>query len=125
MAIRKFVTGAVLAAMLGLTGPAMAQENPFGAYLYVGDRVITNFELDQRARFVALLRSPGDPLTQAREALIDDKLRLIEAEKLGIVLTEEAIQAGLAEFAGRANLTAEQFTAAIGQGGIEPQTFRD
>lgn len=125
MAIRKFVTGAVLAAIMGLAAPLAAQENPFGAYLYVGDRVITNFELDQRARFLSLLRSPGDPLEQARTALIEDKLRLIAAERLGIVLTDEALQAGLEEFASRANLTAEQFIAALAQGGVEAESFRD
>jgi peptidyl-prolyl cis-trans isomerase SurA len=125
MAIGKFVTGAVLAVMLGMSGPSMAQDNPFGAYLYVGDRVITNFELEQRARFLSLLRSPGDPIEQAREALIDDKLRMIAAERLGIVLTDEALQAGLEEFAARANLTAEQFIAALGQGGVEAESFRD
>jgi peptidyl-prolyl cis-trans isomerase SurA len=125
MAISKFVTGAVLAAILGLSAPVVAQDNLFAPYLYVGDRVITNFELDQRARFLALLRAPGDPLELAREALIDDKLRLIAAERLGIEVSDEALLAGLEEFAGRANLNAEQFTAAIGQGGVEPQTFRD
>lgn len=125
MAIRRFVTGAVLAATLGLAAPVVAQDSPFGPYLYVGDRVITNFELEQRVRFLSLLRAPGDPLSQARDALIDDKLRMMAAERLGIVLTDEALQAGLEEFAGRANLTAEQFVAALGQGGVEPQSFRD
>jgi peptidyl-prolyl cis-trans isomerase SurA len=125
MAIRKFVAGFVLAAVLGMSAPVVAQDNPFGPYLYVGDRVITNFELEQRARFLSLLRAPGDPMAQARDALIDDKLRMIAADRLGIVLTDEALQAGLEEFASRANLNAEQFIAALGQGGVEAQSFRD
>ncbi len=130
MSVRKFVTGAVLAAIVGLTGlslarPVAAQDNPFAPYLYVGDRVITTFELEQRARFLALLRAPGDPMEQARAALIDDKLRMIAAERLGIVLTDEALQAGLVEFASRANLTVEQFVAALAQGGVEAESFRD
>ena len=123
--MRKFITSAVLAAMLGTAVPAIAQDSPFGPYLYVGDRVITNFEMDQRARFLALLRSPGDPVAQARTALIDDKLRMMAAERLDITLSDAALQAGLEEFAGRANLTVEQFTAALGQSGVEPQSFRD
>jgi peptidyl-prolyl cis-trans isomerase SurA len=118
-----------LAAMIGMagamSGPVMAQDNPFGPYLYVGDRVITNFELEQRAQFLSLLRSPGDPVAQAREALIDDKLRMIAAERLGLTVSDEALAAGLEEFAGRANLTAEQFIAALGQGGVEAESFRD
>lgn len=125
MAIRKFLMGATTAFLLGSSVPVLGQDNPFAPYLYVGDRVITQFELDQRARFLALLRAPGDPMAQAREALIDDKLRMIAAEQQGIVLSEEALQAGLEEFAGRANLTAEQFTAALGQGGVEAESFRD
>jgi peptidyl-prolyl cis-trans isomerase SurA len=103
----------------------MAQDNPFSARLYVGDKVITNYELQQRALFLTLLRAPGDPEQQALEALIDDKLRLIEAEKFGLEVTPEALQGGLEEFASRANLTAEQFVAALAQGGVEAQTFRD
>ncbi|MCU0802553.1 MAG: peptidylprolyl isomerase [Rhodobacteraceae bacterium] len=118
-AIRAMVIG------LGLTGPVVAQDNPFAPYLYVGDRVITVYELDQRARFLSLLRAPGDPLTEARKALIDDKLRLIAAEQQGLTLTDEALRTGLEEFAGRANLNAEQFVAALAQGGVEAETFRD
>lgn len=131
MAKRNFLKRAVLVAALvlgldlGLGGPVSAQDNPFSPFMYVGDRVITNYELEQRARFLALLRAPGDPLSQAREALIDDKLRLIAAERLGVVLSDEALQAGLEEFAARANLNAEQFVAALAQGGVEAQTFRD
>ncbi len=115
----------ILACALALGSPAAARDNPYAAVLRVGDRVITAWELAQRAEFLRLLRQPGDPVAGARAALIDDKLRLIEAERLGIALTDEQVQAGLAEFAGRANLTLEQFTAALADGGVAPETFRD
>jgi peptidyl-prolyl cis-trans isomerase SurA len=123
----KLLKHAVLAAGLAVMSamPLAAQDNLFAPYLYVGDRVITNFEVAQRAQFLRLLRAPGDPDEQARDALIDDKLRMIEAERLGMVVTPEALQAGLEEFASRANLNAEQFVVALGQGGVEAQTFRD
>ncbi len=123
MMIRVWMRAAAVSAMLA--GPVAAQDNPFTARLYVGDRVITNYELQQRALFLTLLRAPGDPESQALDALIDDKLRMIEAERLGLEVTPEALAEGLTEFASRANLTAEQFIAALGQGGVEPQTFRD
>jgi peptidyl-prolyl cis-trans isomerase SurA len=126
MMVRMWMMAAAVGVMLA--GPAVAQEaqgNPFAARLYVGDKVITNYELQQRALFLTLLRAPGDPEKQALDALIDDKLRLIEAEKFDLEVTPEALQGGLEEFAGRANLTAEQFIAALAQGGVEAQTFRD
>jgi peptidyl-prolyl cis-trans isomerase SurA len=115
----------ILALVLGLSAPAIAQDNPFAPRLYVNDRVITQYELDQRARFLQLLRSPGNPEKEAMKALIEDRLRMIEAKRLGLTVTPEALQAGLEEFAGRANLSAEQFTQALGQAGVEPQAFRD
>ena len=119
----RWVMAAVVSMML--TSQVAAQDSPFSARLYVGDRVITNYELQQRALFLTLLRAPGDPESQALDALIDDKLRLIEAEKLGLEVTPEGLQEGLNEFASRANLTAEQFVEALAQGGVEAQTFRD
>ncbi len=121
--LKQAVIAAAISVMLAL--PGTAQDNLFAPHLYVGDRVVTNFELEQRALFLTLLRAPGDPAEQAREALIDDKLRMIEAERLGLVVAPEALQAGLEEFASRANLTAEQFIQALAQGGVEAQTFRD
>jgi peptidyl-prolyl cis-trans isomerase SurA len=123
MNVTRWVMAAAVSVMLA--GPVAAQDNPFAARLYVGDKVITNYELEQRALFLTLLRAPGDPESQALEALIDDKLRIIEAEKFGLEVTPEALQAGLEEFASRANLTAEQFVEALAQGGVEAQTFRD
>jgi peptidyl-prolyl cis-trans isomerase SurA len=127
MMVRRAVMAVAVGMMLAgaLVGAGAAQDNPFAARLYVGDKVITNYELQQRTLFLTLLRAPGDPEEQALNALIDDKLRLIEAEKFGLEVTPEALQEGLEEFASRANLTAEQFTEALAQGGVEAQTFRD
>lgn len=115
----------ILALAAGLTAPATAQDNPFAPILYVGDRVITQYELDQRALFLRLLRSPGNPDDIAMDALIEDRLRMTEAARLGLEVTPEALQGGLEEFASRASLTAEQFIGALGEGGVEPQAFRD
>ncbi len=112
----------VLAALAAL--PAAAQ-SLFGTAITVNEMVITQYEIDQRARFLTLLRAPGDPVEQAREGLIEDRLRLSETRRAGINPSPEEIQEGLEEFAGRANLTADQFIQAIGQAGVAAETFRD
>jgi peptidyl-prolyl cis-trans isomerase SurA len=71
------------------------------------------------------LRTPGNTEKLALDALIDDRLRRQEADRLKIETTPEDVQKGMTEFASRANLTAEQFIAALGQAGVEPETFRD
>lgn len=114
-----------LAAFAALGGPGAAQSGQFSPAVIVNDSVITQYELDQRIRFLQILRAPGDPAEEARKGLIDDRLRSQAAKQMGITLTDAQIQAGMAEFASRANLDTEQFLTAIGQGGVAPESFRD
>jgi peptidyl-prolyl cis-trans isomerase SurA len=104
--------------------PALAQDL-FAPRLYINDRAITEYEVVQRALFLRVLRAPGNPEEEALKALIEDRLRQTEAERLGIELTEKELTDGLSEFAGRANLTTDQFVAELAKAGIAPETFRD
>lgn len=113
-----------LASALVLTA-SVAQAGPFSAVKIVNSRSVTQFEYDQRVQFMTLLNQPGDLAQLAMETLIDDRLRQTAAAEFGIKLSTAEIQAGMEEFAGRANLDAAQFTQIITQAGIEPQTFRD
>jgi len=107
------------------TYAALAQANPFAAAVTVNNRAVTYFEIDQRAAFLDVLRAPGDVRKTARETLVNERLQLNAANQLGVRLNEAEIQAGMTEFAQRANLTPEEFIAAIGQEGVEAETFRD
>ncbi|MDQ2065608.1 peptidylprolyl isomerase [Xinfangfangia sp. CPCC 101601] len=112
------------AVWLGSAPPAQAQ-NLFAPRLYVNDQAITFYEVEQRAKFLQVLRSPGDPMTEALRVLTEDRLRLAEAKRLGITMGEEQIKAGMEEFASRANLSAEQLLVELQKADIAPQTFRD
>ena len=120
----------VLVTGLGAQGMAVAQQtaaggSPFAPVLRINDSVITRYELDQRVRFLTLLRAPGDPEKEALKALTQDRLAGAEAKRVGLRLTAQQVTDGMTEFAGRANLTAEQFIEALGQGGVSPESFRD
>ncbi|WP_132244767.1 peptidylprolyl isomerase [Primorskyibacter sedentarius] len=110
-----FVTVAALAA------PARAQ---FAPVILVNDSAISGYELEQRSRMLRLLNAPGNPATLAREQLIDDRLRLQAASAAGIRPTAEEISEGMAEFAGRANLSRDEFIQALAGNGVDEQTFR-
>ncbi len=119
-----FLIIASLSALLaGL--PAQAADGPFAPRIMINDSAVTNFEVEQRVLFLRALNSPGDLEKQALEGLIDDRLRLRAGESLEVVLAEEDVTAGLTDFAGRANLTVEQFSEALAESGVEPETFRD
>ncbi|MFX4298077.1 MULTISPECIES: peptidylprolyl isomerase [Roseobacteraceae] len=112
-------------AMTVATALPVAAQNLFAPVAKVDDSVITEFEVQQRIRFLQVLNSTGATRNSAIEALIDDRLRLTEATDVGLELTPEGLDEGLAEFAGRANLSTEEFVKALEGAGVAGETFRD
>ena len=114
--------------ILGLsTFSTVAQDmgNPFAPRLVINEHVISNYEVEQRALFLQLLRVPGDPQKEALKGLTEDRLGAQAAKALSIKLTPEQLRVGMEEFASRANMKTEEFVKALADGGVEPQTFRD
>ncbi|MDO5704672.1 MAG: peptidylprolyl isomerase [Paracoccus sp. (in: a-proteobacteria)] len=125
--MRQFLSGLAVAAALTLgpaPAPVMAQ-SAFSPLVYVNDQAVTRYELDQRLRFMQLLQAPNATPAGAEAELINDRLKLFAARQMGIGVTDEALQAGLDEFAGRAGMSAEQFAQALGRAGVERQAYRD
>lgn len=115
--------GAVLG-LLATFGPATAQ-GQFTPVVKVNDSAVTVYERNQRMAFLRILNAPGDIQQLALDQLINERIQLAEAERLGIEADQEAIQAGMAEFAARGNLDLEQFGQFLAQAGIAFETFRD
>ncbi len=120
---------AALALGLGLglavpNAPALAQ-GQFAPVARVNDAVVTRHEVDQRTQFLTLLRAPGDVRALALDRLIEERLQLQAARAAGVTVAEAAVEAGMAEFAARANLSVEQLLAALAQGGVQEASFRD
>lgn len=115
---------AALAFGVMLAVPGMAQDL-FVPRLYVNDRVITEYEVTQRAMFLQVLKAPGNPEEEALKALIEDRLRQTETERLGLALSEQDLAAGMTEFASRANLPPEKLIEELAKVDISAETFRD
>jgi len=116
----------IRALALALALPVMASaQSPFSAVARVDDAIVSAYEVEQRALFLEVIRTPGDLTAKALEALVNERLQVAEARRMGVVATPEDIQAGLAEFAARAELSPEDFVQAIGAEGVAPETFRD
>lgn len=115
----------VLCVGVGLAPVAAVAQSQFSPAYLVNDKVITNFEIEQRRTFLTLLRAPGDPDKLAREQLIEERLKLGAAEQAGTLPADDAVEAGMAEFAGRVNMDTEQFLRAIDAGGVAPESFRE
>ncbi|MCK4711380.1 MAG: peptidylprolyl isomerase [Marinosulfonomonas sp.] len=122
MTIIRFL--ALCLTFVALAIPAGAQ-NMFAPAVKVNEQVVTNYEVDQRAKFLTLLRAPGDPREAALKALIDERLQTEAARVAGVILTDEQVEVGMEEFAARANLSTEDFIKALAGGGVAAETFRD
>lgn len=112
--------------MVLLPSPAPVQaQNLFAPAARVNDRVITRYEVRQRARFLKILGAKGDLQKQALDRLIEERVQFDAAAGLGLSVTEAGIQAGMEEFAKRANMDANKLIGALGRAGVEKETFRD
>ena len=116
---------AVLAATIALAAPPLAAQNLFAPVATVNERAVTAFEVDQRARMLDLFNTPGDLRELALDALIDERLQLAEARRLGISVSQEQLMEGMEEFAARANLTRQEFIRALGEAGVDVTTYED
>ena len=115
---RQIVTTAFTVGLLMSVSLSARAESLFSPAITVNDRVITKYEIQQRAQMLRLLRAPGDPEKLAPEQLIEERLKMDAAQVEGLSVTEEGIQAGMEEFASRANMNSEQFIRAIEAGGV-------
>lgn len=114
--------GTALGASVGTRAQA---QNPFSAAVEVNDTIVTNYEISQRVLFLQVLNAQGNLREQATETLINERLQVDAGLAVGAEASPEAIEAGLAEFAARANLGSEQFLREMTQEGIAPETVRD
>ncbi|MCV6584095.1 MAG: peptidyl-prolyl cis-trans isomerase SurA [Marinibacterium sp.] len=110
---------------LAVEAPSVAAQGLFSPAIRVNNDTITRYELQQRARFLSALRAPGNPETEARKQLIEDRLKVNAARGAGITVSPEEVELGMTEFAGRANLSLLDFQNRLEEGGIDPSTFRD
>ncbi len=102
------VTSGVVVIASGVAAPALAQ-SPFSPVVYVNDAAVTRYEVDQRMRFLQLIGAPEADAAAAEQALIDDRLRVQAAREIGVEITPEGLQAGLEEFAARAQIGQEEY----------------
>lgn len=123
-----FLSAVFCAASLGL-GPGLAvpaaAQGLFSPRVYVNNAAVTQYEVDQRARFIEVIGSSTDSEREALNALIDDRLYQSAARQFGITVEPAQIAAGIGEFASRGGLTSEEFTARMAEEGIAEETLRD
>jgi peptidyl-prolyl cis-trans isomerase SurA len=115
----------LIALTVGFSPATSTAQGQFGPSVLVNNTAVTGYEIDQRAKLLELFRTPGANRTLAREQLIEDRLKQGAMDEVGLQIAEGGLQTALEEFAGRANLTLDQFHTILGQNGVAPETLRD
>ncbi|MBO0751875.1 MAG: SurA N-terminal domain-containing protein [Bradyrhizobiaceae bacterium] len=109
-----------LAAALTAPSAAFAQH----VVLKVNGEVITDYDVEQRTKFIALANHKTPSRKEVIEELIDDKLKAGVARRYKIDLTDKDVDAQYADMAKRMHLTADQLTQTLGQSGVDDKTLK-
>ena len=118
------LTSVLIISTAGLSKIKAETNSIFSAVIQVDNTVVTEFELDQRIKFLSALKFPGNPNQLARMQLIEERLKQIESEKLNIILSDVETEDAQERFASRANLSAKEFIEELKRLGIYSQTFK-
>lgn len=111
--------------LLGLFDTVSAQD-AFAVQTKVNDAAITGYDIAQRAKLLGLEnpgRSPEQLQRQALQALIDDELKLQEAKRRSVEISEEDMNGAIAGIAQRNNMTNEELLADLRGKGVDPAVF--
>ena len=126
------VTGVRLLAVLALAAaalcvaPAISQE--VSIKVLVNDDPISDFDIAQRERFLALTtqRQPSPELKkEATDLLIDEHLQMQEGKKAGVTPDEEDVNRVLADMASKNSLDVDGLTQALAKSGVDIKTLKD
>jgi peptidyl-prolyl cis-trans isomerase SurA len=124
------LTAAAAPAQTPAKTPAQpSAQTMFRPVAVVNDSVITGFDLMQRAQLMVLLgyasANPDALRAAALDRLIDNRLKLQEAKRMGLSLKKADIDKSVAAFAERAGLSVNEFRAALNTHGVTSQALND
>jgi peptidyl-prolyl cis-trans isomerase SurA len=119
LTIRLFLTVMILG-LLPL--PALAQDS-FAPAVIVNDRIISNYDVAQRAGILELLGERQNSTEIAEDQLIEEALMLWEADRQGIAANEELIEDGLANFAAQRGANPAELIGAIRAANLDPRSL--
>lgn len=117
---------AAIVALLGGAHFALTQE--VSIKVLVNDDPISDYDIEQRERFLALTtqRQPSPELKkEATDLLIDERLQTQQGRKLSVSVSDEDVNSVLEGMASKNNLDVAGLSTALGKAGVNIKTLRD
>lgn len=116
------VAGATFALFVSTTG-VLAQS----IKVVVNGEAVTSHEIDTRARFLRMVdRSTTGASVQraAMEELVEEKLKLQEAKRVGITVPDSQVDSAFGSIAARLKVSPAQLAQGLSAQGISPETLK-
>lgn len=109
---------------LGLATTPLSAQSAFSPAVTVGDKVVTYYEVEQRALLLALMNVPGDTYKTAQEQLVNERLQKQASELIGVQASEEGILRGVEDFGKRGGIEeAEKLYQVLAEAGVHKETL--
>ncbi|TCT05088.1 peptidylprolyl isomerase [Aquabacter spiritensis] len=91
----------------------------------VNGRPITTYDVAQRQKLHTIIENKAPGAKETLEELIDERIKVQTAARLGIEVDSEELDRIYAGVAQRTGRTAEQLTSGLAQQGLDVRTFKD
>ena len=118
----------LFATLLVAIGASIALAQELSIKVLVNDDPISDYDIDQRQRFLALTTpdKPGPALKKkATDMIIDERLQVQQGRKLGFTADSDDINRVLGDMAAKNNLDTDGLSTALGRAGVNIKTLRD
>ena len=118
----------LLATLLVAVGASVALTQELSIKVLVNDDPISDYDIDQRERFLALTTKDesGPALKKkATDLLIDERLQIQQGRKLGFTPDQDDVAKILGDMAKTNNLEIDGLNTALGQAGVNIKTLKD
>lgn len=119
---------ALILAVILVGGIRLASAQEVSIKVLVNDDPISDYDIDQRVRFLAITtqQQPSTDLKkEATNLLIDERLQMQQARTLGITPDDDDMMKILGDMAQKNNLTVDGLSTALGKAGVNIKTLKD
>ena len=109
-------------------GPEHALAQELSIKVLVNDDPISDYDIEQRERFLSITtqRQPSPEVKkEATDLLIDERLQMQQARKLGVTTDDDDLMRILEDMAKKNNLTVDGLATALGKAGVNIKTLKD
>lgn len=119
-AVRIVIAAGCIIVALAAPQRAHAQQ----VVLIVNGDVITDYDIEQRSKFITLSTHKPAPRQDVIQDLIDEKLKVQVGKRYKIEISDNDVDASYADMSKRMRLSADQLTQTLAQGGVDARTLK-